>query len=201
MRAEADLNRGPSAYQPNALPLGQTGSPIANVSYRHFIPPTSPSSPTQKWLMVKKRNKLVITGFQHPASCTGSHQNNRKQKRNNNMHVNRECDLLLVSLGTVFIQSEANSRHFSFPNISVKQHPLSVCTMCVCVCVCVCARVVVYCGVCVCAHGVCVCLWCVCVVVCVCMCTWCMCVCVCVCIYILHIISYVWTHVDAYIMR
>ena len=23
-RAEADLNRGPSAYQPNALPLGQT---------------------------------------------------------------------------------------------------------------------------------------------------------------------------------
>ena len=26
-RAEADFNRGPSAYQPNALPLGQTGSP------------------------------------------------------------------------------------------------------------------------------------------------------------------------------
>ena len=25
-RAEADLNRGPSAYQPNASPLGQTGS-------------------------------------------------------------------------------------------------------------------------------------------------------------------------------
>ena len=25
-RAKADLNRGPSAYQPNALPLGQTGS-------------------------------------------------------------------------------------------------------------------------------------------------------------------------------
>ena len=25
-RAEADLKRGPSAYQPNALPLGQTGS-------------------------------------------------------------------------------------------------------------------------------------------------------------------------------
>ena len=24
-RAEADSNRGPSAYQPNALPLGQTG--------------------------------------------------------------------------------------------------------------------------------------------------------------------------------
>ena len=27
-RAEADSNRAPSAYQPNALPLGQTGSPI-----------------------------------------------------------------------------------------------------------------------------------------------------------------------------
>ena len=25
-RAEADLNRGPSAYQPNTLPLGQTSS-------------------------------------------------------------------------------------------------------------------------------------------------------------------------------
>ena len=25
-RAEADLNQSPSAYQPNALPLGQTGS-------------------------------------------------------------------------------------------------------------------------------------------------------------------------------
>ena len=25
-RAEADSNQGPSAYQPNALPLGQTGS-------------------------------------------------------------------------------------------------------------------------------------------------------------------------------
>ena len=25
-RAEADSNRGPSAYQPNALPLGKTGS-------------------------------------------------------------------------------------------------------------------------------------------------------------------------------
>ena len=27
-KAEADSNRGPSAYQLNALPLGQTGSPI-----------------------------------------------------------------------------------------------------------------------------------------------------------------------------
>ena len=27
VRAEAESSRGPSAYQPNALPLGQTGSP------------------------------------------------------------------------------------------------------------------------------------------------------------------------------
>ena len=27
-RAEAESSRGPSAYQPNALPLGQTGSRI-----------------------------------------------------------------------------------------------------------------------------------------------------------------------------
>ena len=33
-RAEADSNRGLSAYQPNALPLGQTGSQIiAGVSF------------------------------------------------------------------------------------------------------------------------------------------------------------------------
>ena len=29
-RAEADLNRGPSAYEPNALPLGQTGSHVSS---------------------------------------------------------------------------------------------------------------------------------------------------------------------------
>ena len=27
-RVKADSNRGPSAYQPNALPLGQTGPPL-----------------------------------------------------------------------------------------------------------------------------------------------------------------------------
>ena len=33
-RAEADSNRGPSAYQPNALPLGQTGSLIIIIVIR-----------------------------------------------------------------------------------------------------------------------------------------------------------------------
>ena len=36
-RAEADLNRGPSAYQPNALPLGQTGSHVDSTQTCPFI--------------------------------------------------------------------------------------------------------------------------------------------------------------------
>ena len=33
IRAEADSNRGPSAYQPNALPLGQTGTKTRSTLY------------------------------------------------------------------------------------------------------------------------------------------------------------------------
>ena len=41
-RAEADSNRGPSAYQPNALPLGQTGSHETVREWsRHLIVPYS----------------------------------------------------------------------------------------------------------------------------------------------------------------
>ena len=36
-RAEAVSNRGPSAYQPNALPLGQTGSPMVMMTMSTFI--------------------------------------------------------------------------------------------------------------------------------------------------------------------
>ena len=36
-RAEADSNRGPSAYQPNALPLGQTGSRLQSFGTFSFI--------------------------------------------------------------------------------------------------------------------------------------------------------------------
>ena len=36
-RAEADSNRGPSAYQPNALPLGQTGSHVYGLTRRTFV--------------------------------------------------------------------------------------------------------------------------------------------------------------------
>ena len=35
--AEADSNRSPSAYQPNALPLGQTGSPYWKLSSNCFV--------------------------------------------------------------------------------------------------------------------------------------------------------------------
>ena len=35
-RADADSKRGSSAYEPNALPLGQTGSPILSKVSKHF---------------------------------------------------------------------------------------------------------------------------------------------------------------------
>ena len=35
-KTEAESNRGPSAYQPNALPLGQTGSQTARYLTRHI---------------------------------------------------------------------------------------------------------------------------------------------------------------------
>ena len=36
--AEADSNRGPSAYQPAALPLGQTGSHLFQVKSAELLP-------------------------------------------------------------------------------------------------------------------------------------------------------------------
>ena len=36
-RAKVDSNRGPSAYQPNAVPLGQTGSQKHSIGYFIFI--------------------------------------------------------------------------------------------------------------------------------------------------------------------
>ena len=36
-RAEVDLNQGPSAYQPNALLLGQTGSPLPLGNFKPFL--------------------------------------------------------------------------------------------------------------------------------------------------------------------
>ena len=38
MRADADSNRGPSAYQPNALPLGQTGSQFFKLCMFYILP-------------------------------------------------------------------------------------------------------------------------------------------------------------------
>ena len=53
-RAEADSNRGPSAYQPNALPLGQTGSLALTTLTRANIPYRDPP-PTASGI---KRTKL-----------------------------------------------------------------------------------------------------------------------------------------------
>ena len=43
-RAEVDSNLGPSAYQPNALLLGQTGSQTGSESI-HSLPPDQPQGP------------------------------------------------------------------------------------------------------------------------------------------------------------
>ena len=37
MRAEAESNRGPSAYQPDTLPVGQTGSPPGRALRLHLV--------------------------------------------------------------------------------------------------------------------------------------------------------------------
>ena len=44
---KGEPNRGPSAYQPNALPLGQAGSLIALYRTAHFYTQTSSSSVTE----------------------------------------------------------------------------------------------------------------------------------------------------------
>ena len=43
-RAEAVSNRGPSAYQPNALPLGQTGSQVNDDDDDRFYTAHTPLS-------------------------------------------------------------------------------------------------------------------------------------------------------------
>ena len=52
-RAEADSNRGPSAYQPNALPLGQTGSLAGGVGRR---PKASVAGPNEASMKMVRTN-------------------------------------------------------------------------------------------------------------------------------------------------
>ena len=61
MRAEAVLNRGPSAYQPNNLPLGQTGSHGLNRDGTRFIPGTdAPHINVRAWTLFCFHS-LIIT--------------------------------------------------------------------------------------------------------------------------------------------
>ena len=53
-RAEAVSNWGPSTYQPDALPLGQTGSLEPYVLYIYFI---------WLWLLAKKWHCKQVNGF------------------------------------------------------------------------------------------------------------------------------------------
>ena len=63
-RAQADSNRGPSAYQPTALPLGQAGSLPSHRSHEAFSEQirtvsAAKQSETQHSVSYKPRNKLV----------------------------------------------------------------------------------------------------------------------------------------------
>ena len=56
-RAEAVLNRGPSAYQPNALPLGQTGSQ----KFQSFWPAIRQADPLTVGLLLVNRKPEQTT--------------------------------------------------------------------------------------------------------------------------------------------
>ena len=58
-RAEAVSNRGPSAYQPNALPLGQTGSPRDEHFTMAFIALLSASGLTHCALVLRNAERAV----------------------------------------------------------------------------------------------------------------------------------------------
>ena len=62
-RTEADSNRGPSAYQPNALPLGKTGLPRSNILLvtKHQRSPCY-SAPT--FSLLQRTNVLLVTAHQ-----------------------------------------------------------------------------------------------------------------------------------------
>ena len=60
------MNRGPSAYQPNALPLGQTGSRCSSIHFCPFIGVLFLSSFTQciYFVLPEGRAKMVAQGQQ-----------------------------------------------------------------------------------------------------------------------------------------
>ena len=75
-RAEADSNRGPSAYQPNALPLGQTGSHHLGTHDCVYI--VSPAVSTLRLVvgcfLVKSNVKVIKVYLDHkPHRHLGTH--------------------------------------------------------------------------------------------------------------------------------
>ena len=75
-RAEADSNRGPSAYLPNALPLGQTGSRIlAGITMDLYIRVLPSSQPTSVRIRFgfPFSSKIVVSG--HGLVCDFVPQN------------------------------------------------------------------------------------------------------------------------------
>ena len=59
-RAEADSNRGPSAYQANALPLGQTGSHVPLVEFMYLVCTRMPGDSYRRW---SSNKMLFVVGF------------------------------------------------------------------------------------------------------------------------------------------
>ena len=61
-RAEAESNRGPSAYQSNAVPLGQTGSRQSRLTKQSFMRADIGLSPLRLCVCVCVSSKVVVRG-------------------------------------------------------------------------------------------------------------------------------------------
>ena len=60
-RVEAESNRGPSAYQPNASPQGQSGSQICKIPLSAFCRPRQPKQHGNNGqLTIKTQTRLVL---------------------------------------------------------------------------------------------------------------------------------------------
>ena len=93
-RAEAVSNRGPSAYQPTALPLGQTGSHLSNIFF--FIVALHFTSTEVRWLI--RDGDRVGRGRQSEGSTaeTARKRQERPWTAARTMEVLRRCPLAIA---------------------------------------------------------------------------------------------------------
>ena len=81
-RAEADSNRGPSDYQPNALPLGQTGSHRHSASVSRYMHAES----------MQQQRQTLSTGLRHPSFKEGHRETERETDRQTKRQTERQRD-------------------------------------------------------------------------------------------------------------